>query len=474
MPDHTPDMQLRSAPPPRGFVIYATLVIAGAAVALSALAGAPVWRGDTSARFWMLALFVLVGELLPIPVPRRRGLDKVTISTAFAFAMLLCFGAAPAALIYAASSVIADARERTALIKIMFNAAQYVLAIAAAAGVLELAGSKPPVPVTGTHLLVILAAGLALFLANHALAGSAGALLARLPVARYLFHDFVFQVWTAGCLIALAPAVVASANANPALVPVSFLPMLAILAGGREAAANRHRAFHDPLTDLPNRSMLNERLHAALLGATHKGRSLAVMIIDLDDFKSINDTLGHEFGDVVLTDIARRLEEAVGTDGMLARLGGDEFAAVLENVGGEADAVAAAVQLLGALDRSVEIGSTVLDVTASIGIACFPQHGHTASELLRHADVALYCAKGSDTGFAVYADEDDDYSPDRLALAAQLRHGIPRGELVVHYQPMIDLHGDGIRAVEALSAGIIRSWAASLPALSYPWPSRAA
>src|SRR5205807_5140943 len=135
------DPRTRQAPAPRGFVIYATAT-AGAALAAVVFFGGMHYRHvDAPLLFWMLAFFTLVGDLLPIPVPRRRGLAKVTISTAFAFAILLRFGAGPATLIYAGSSVIADLRERTAPIKLPFNAAQYVLAMAAAAAVLTLAGA---------------------------------------------------------------------------------------------------------------------------------------------------------------------------------------------------------------------------------------------------------------------------------------------------------------------------------------------
>jgi diguanylate cyclase (GGDEF)-like protein len=202
------------------------------------------------------------------------------------------------------------------------------------------------------------------------------------------------------------------------------------------------------LTGLPNRPALAERLQGALIGAERERRSVAVMLLDVDDFKAVNDTLGHEFGDVVLKEIAGRLREALRLEATLARLGGDEFAVVFQ--GGLAQAEAAAGRLLESLDRTMEIDSMLLHIAASIGIAVFPQHGRSARELLRHADVALYCAKASDVAVRVYAEEYDEYSIDRLALAAQLRHGIERGELIVHYQPKVPLHGGPTLAVEAL------------------------
>jgi len=178
---------------PRSFTVYATLIAASAALAVGVLPLAHTWKIGSPARFWVLALCVLVAEFLPIPVPRRRGLDKVTISTAFAFAMLLAFGVGPAIAVYVISSIVADAVAGTAPIKIVFNAGQYALALVAAAAVL---GAAPlPVSLSGGHLPLILAAGVALLLTNHVLAGTGAGLLARLPIPRYLREDLAFQTW---------------------------------------------------------------------------------------------------------------------------------------------------------------------------------------------------------------------------------------------------------------------------------------
>jgi diguanylate cyclase (GGDEF)-like protein len=430
------------------FVVYVTFIVALAVASLVTLPWVRTWQADDPALLVVLAAFVFAGELLPIPVPRRRGLARVTISAAFAFAILLRFGPGPAALVYVASSAIADVVSGVSRLKILFNAAQYLLAIVAAAGVLMLADSLPIGPITGAELPIVLAAATAFFLTNHLLACAAGAMLARLPIAGYLRDDFGFQTWTAGCVLAFAPALLASADVSVALVPVCFVPMLAVYFGGRQAALSSHRADHDALTGLPNRSALTETVSEALDAAERDRRPLAVMLLDLDDFKSINDTLGHELGDLTLQRVARRLRQAVGESTVLARIGGDEFAVL---VGGrQAQAEAVAERLLSALDIPLEVDSVALHIRASLGIACFPQHGRTAPELIRHADVAMYCAKDSDAAVHIYAEADDEYSIDRLALAAQLRRGIERGELVVHYQPKVPLQGGATLALEAL------------------------
>ncbi len=416
----------------------------------AAFGWARAWRIDAPALFWILSALVIVGELLPIPVPRRHGLARVTISSAFALAILLRFGAGPAAVVYVVSLVLADGVARVAPIKLLFNAGQYALSVMAAAGALTLTDAAALERITAHALPAVLAAAAAFFVVNHLLTCVGAALFAGLPVRRYIFDDLAFQAWTAGCLVAFAPAVLASAQVSLALVPVAFVPMLAIYMGGRAAAVNSHRAYHDALTELPNRLLLAERLESALTSAAQDDTPLAVMLLDVDEFKAINDTLGHELGDQVLRQIAARLAGAVGERGTLARLGGDEFAVLIEG-GGRGAAERVAEDLLAALEAPLEVDSLWLNVGVSIGVAGFPGHGQSASELLRQADIALYCAKESDGAIRTYDDEHDEYSIDRRALAIQLRRGVERGELLVHYQPKVPLREGAKASVEALA-----------------------
>ena len=284
-------LELQAGGVPRAFTIYAATVVAGAIAALiafSSLAG--VGAGLGTATFWLLAAFVLVGELLPVPVPRRHGLDRVTISTAFTFAIVLMFGVVPAMVVYAAASVIADAIQRTARIKVIFNAAQYVLTVGAVGVALAAVGHAAPVALTADVVPGVLVGAVAFFLANHVLAGTGAALLARAPVMPYLRQDLVFEAVTEGCLLALSPAIVASAQVSVWLVPLAFCPTFAIYFGGREAADAGHRASHDELTKLANRGLVLDRLRAAIAAAERENTSAVVMIADLDDFKAVNDT----------------------------------------------------------------------------------------------------------------------------------------------------------------------------------------
>jgi diguanylate cyclase (GGDEF)-like protein len=446
-----PDRRAPAVAPaiPRALVAL-TVVIAvaaiGAALAAVLLSDAPAFPLD--GKFWLLALFVLIGELLPIQVPRRHSLDRVTVSTAFAFAILLRYGLVAAMVVYAVTSFVADLTQRIGPTKALFNCGQYAVSLAAAAGVLSLAGAGVPVEVVGDHLPAILLAAIAFFVCNQTLAGTGAGLLLREPLPRYLADDIVFQAWTAGFLLALGPIVVVSTDASLLLAPVSFIPMMAIYFGGREAVMNAHRARHDLLTELPNRTLIEERLNGELADARRERGECGVIIVDLDNFKAVNDTLGHHWGDLLLEQMAPRLSTALRHGDLLGRLGGDEFAVVVP--GGVDACTALAERLVEELKRPFVLDSVTVDVAASIGIACYPDHGTKPAELFQHADVALYAAKASPDRWRVYDAAEDNHTVDRLALAAQLRSGIDRGEIVLHYQPKFALDTGAIAGVEVL------------------------
>jgi diguanylate cyclase (GGDEF)-like protein/PAS domain S-box-containing protein len=216
----------------------------------------------------------------------------------------------------------------------------------------------------------------------------------------------------------------------------------------RAEARLEHQASHDLLTGLPNRA----RLHAAVDALVGEGASptpFALLVLDLDRFKEINDTLGHFRGDLLLQSIGERLSAVLGQRDLLARLGDDEFAVLLP----EADVQRAqnvTHQLLRALEQPFVLEGATLGVNASVGIAVYPAHGRDADTLLRHADMALYVAKDSRLELAVYAPEHDAHSPERLALKTELREAIQRDELVLHYQPQIDIRSGVLLGAEAL------------------------
>ena len=210
----------------------------------------------------------------------------------------------------------------------------------------------------------------------------------------------------------------------------------------------QHQATHDALTGLANRTLLHERLERAI-AASGDGKSLALLLLDLDRFKEINDTFGHHYGDIVLKQINPRLKDALAGAETIARLGGDEFGIVLADTDAEG-AMRAAREALICLARPIVVDGQRLDVGGSIGIALFPGHGRDPITLLQRADVAMYAAKRSRCGCSVYADDQSPYSPRRLSLIADLRQGIEDGQLLLRYQPKIDLKSKRPAGAEAL------------------------
>ncbi|HEV8629386.1 MAG TPA: diguanylate cyclase, partial [Thermoanaerobaculia bacterium] len=210
-------------------------------------------------------------------------------------------------------------------------------------------------------------------------------------------------------------------------------------------------AFFDGLTGLYNRRILQERAQQSLDLARRHGWSVAFLYLDLDRFKNVNDTLGHDAGDELLAEIAGLLRDWLRASDTLARLGGDEFAVLLLGPSDTAAGRQVAERLVAALDAPFELDGILLHVRASVGIACHPQHGDDPEELLRRADIALYCAKSSERPVEVYAAASDHYSVDRLMLAGQLRRGIRAGEIELEYQPKFPLSGGRPAGVEALA-----------------------
>jgi diguanylate cyclase (GGDEF)-like protein len=217
-----------------------------------------------------------------------------------------------------------------------------------------------------------------------------------------------------------------------------------------QSARNVHQALHDELTGLPNRALFRDRTEQAIARAHRDGRRAAVMIMDLDRFKEVNDTLGHHHGDLLLQEIGKRLRTLLREVDTIARFGGDEFAILLEDVDRVESALEVANKIRGAVGRSLVLGGFELSVDASIGIAFYPSHARDFNKLLQRADVAMYTAKARATGCEVYAEDRDHHSPDRLALAHSLKSAIESNELALHYQPKVDMQTGAADSVEAL------------------------
>ncbi|MGF6724439.1 diguanylate cyclase (GGDEF)-like protein [Paraburkholderia sp. GAS41] len=214
-------------------------------------------------------------------------------------------------------------------------------------------------------------------------------------------------------------------------------------------------AYMDRLTGLANRAMFNERLQAAIVESQpdadrrKPASAFSVMMMDLDRFKLVNDTLGHPIGDLLLCEVATRLRAALrGTD-LVARLGGDEFAVLLLGDTSEG-AQRVATHLLKTLEQPIMIEGQLVDVGASIGIVAFPQHGTDMNVLMRRADIAMYVAKRSNTGYALYDEKHDQNNAERLSLMSELRQAVEHDQLTLYYQPKLDLATGSVKHVEAL------------------------
>ncbi|MGH2932583.1 MAG: putative bifunctional diguanylate cyclase/phosphodiesterase [Gaiellaceae bacterium] len=217
----------------------------------------------------------------------------------------------------------------------------------------------------------------------------------------------------------------------------------------RQMEEIERRALYDELTGLPNRTLFGDRIEQAIAAAGQEPHTAAIMLLDVDGFREVNDALGHETGDRLLQEVAGRLGETVRSSETLARLGGDEFG-ILLSPGSDEDATALAARVHGVLESPFSLSGFPLEIAVSVGIAAYPEHGESVDTLLQHADVAMYVAKDGHAGTALYESEQDTNDAARLALAGELRGAIDNEELVVHFQPKAELESGLIVGVEAL------------------------
>ncbi|MGH2915340.1 MAG: putative bifunctional diguanylate cyclase/phosphodiesterase [Solirubrobacteraceae bacterium] len=405
---------------------------------------------DHAPTFAVLCGGVVLGEMLPIKIPRRGGDEELTLSASFAMALLLLGGLGPALLAQGAASVIQDLHSRKPLVRVRFNFSQYALAMVAAWGVVHWIAVSPTLdvlhPFSSRQLPALLAGAVAFFLVNAFLVGTAVALHQRVPVLRYFSNSVSFVIVTGGVVLLVAPIVLAAAAYTVAIVPLCLAPVVAMYNSVSQTARSEHAARHDSLTGLPNRTAFHDTISDAI---SDERSPAAVLLLDLDRFKEVNDTLGHRYGDLLLTHVAKRFRDAVASAGTIARLGGDEFAVVCPGCDSDR-AVALAHGIADALREPFELEQMVVDAQASVGIALFPQHGNGVEALLAKADVAMYQAKETRSNVALYDERHDHYSPTKLALTAELRNAVGTEEIVLWYQPILDLRTREAVAVEAL------------------------
>jgi diguanylate cyclase (GGDEF)-like protein len=405
--------------------------------------------------FWVIAALLVVGEMRPIVTQARSGFQSPVASLAFGFAALLYWGFPVAVLLRALASLVVELAQRKAPHRCLFNAAQTTLALAAAGLVLQLTGNHPspttPVAPDGADLPTVLLAGVVYFAVSFAAVGMAVALHSRAPLVRALRAALPFQALVSLVLIAAAPLVAVVMSAESAWLVLLFaFPLAAIYMNAAMSVQREHQAHHDELTGLPNRKLLIRQTGEALTQAARSHARAGFLLLDLDRFKEVNDTLGHAVGDRLLRIVAHRLTHSVRPGDLVARLGGDEFAVLLPSVREAGTAREVAARLRAAVAEPIRLEGMSFEIEASVGIALYPDDAAGFELLMQHADVAMYLAKERRSGVERYVADSDRNSPARLALLGDLRRGIDTGELELHFLPKVVLETGRTAGMEAL------------------------
>ncbi|GAA4676039.1 putative bifunctional diguanylate cyclase/phosphodiesterase [Phytohabitans rumicis] len=439
------------------FFGFAWAVITVAALVCAVpLARLPGQLGDLPAAFWVMAGLAVLVDARPFTPPGRRQSSAVFPSICFTFAILLGWGLAPAVAVQAAAVVVSSWRMRHAWWRAAFNIGQYALALSAAYAVSRLADVDR---LDWADVAVVGIAGCAWFLVKYGTVTLALRLLFGGRWTSIFRQGLAFELLSMGSLLLLSPVLLAAAHTSAALIPLVVVPLYAVYRMARLSAEQDQLTRMDPLTGLANRKALLSEVadqvpaHAERAAKGAEDRHLALLVLDLDRFKHVNDALGHAVGDRLLVQVGNRLTEAVRPGDVVARLGGDEFAILAPGLTSAAAARELAVRVVATLAEPVALDGLPLDVAGSMGIALYPDHGEDFATLLRHADVAMYDAKHRGDTVAVYAPDSDHNSPERLSLLADLRKALDGGDsrqIAMYYQPQIAIDTGEVVGVEAL------------------------
>ncbi|MFE3824219.1 putative bifunctional diguanylate cyclase/phosphodiesterase [Streptomyces sp. NPDC059092] len=452
--------------PPRGFAGFGGMVartpVLVVGLAVVALVTGVVWTlRDGHALFpgsdagWALAVLtaVIVGHL--VALGRDRWWGGTGSGAALTLAVLLLYGWVAAGLVSLAVVVLVGVARRHRWRLGVLHGAADLLGTGAAALTLALFGVVPTVEhpwqplgwTIGDVPEIVLAAGVQLAVTRlllwYALVPQGAGVPAAARTALYR------QGLVAVALLGIAPLICVVAMSQPVLLPLFAIPLIALDSTLWIARARAEEQLRDPLTKLPNRQWLLERTWSALEEAEGQGARAALVLIDLDRFRSVNDTLGHMAGDRLLLQIADRLRLALPRGAEAARLGGDEFAVLLPTCDSTTSAQRVARHLVADLSSSLDLDGLTLVLEASAGVAVYPEHALDAEGLLQRADVAMYQAKRDRTGVEVYESKRDSNTPDRLGLLGDLRRALDAREVELHYQPKVRFDGQ-VAGLEAL------------------------
>jgi len=401
-----------------------------------------------------LAIAAIVGEMQPIRL-LRAGAETRTLSTSapFVLALIAVAGIGVAVAVQVLASVGDDIRQRRSPLKSLFNTAQYALSVAAAGLVYSsLTGNhfgNHAGPVSSRDILPLVVAGVAMIGMNWVLVAVVVGLSIAVPLRTVLFDDIREFLATNAVLLSVGGIAALISGSGIGALALLVAPVIAAHLFASAAARHAHAATHDALTGLGNRGKLHYDLGRALDEARESAAGgPGLVLLDLDHFKDINDTLGHPVGDVILRQVAERLLLAAPEDASVHRLGGDEFAVVVK--GGLSDSRLVARDLLASLDRAIPVENLELVVRASVGVAVAPVHGADGETLMKNVDIALYHAKLERDRISMYSPKFDVNTVERLRLLSDLRAALDERQLHVVYQPQVDLTNGRTVGVEAL------------------------
>ena len=412
------------------------------------------WAG-VGPQCYILALMLFIGELRAIPVPRGDDTtDQITVSTTFATALVFVGPLALAMLVQMVAVAVDDVRSRGPRRVMIFNMGQYLLTLAATRVTFCLASGHSVFDVStdfaARDIPAALLACAAYFAVNNGLVAAVVALDSGIPLLQVLGEDVRFQLATSSILLGLAPVAAHVGSFSIAMLPLLVLPILGVHSNAKMSLRRQHEALHDSLTGLPNRELLRKHSQRALATAD-SAHPVAVMLIDLDHFKEINDTMGHHVGDQVIREVAARLTAIEAAEATVARLGGDEFAVLVTEVEDAPAAHRIAAAMLARLREPVVVDGVRLGVQASVGIALAPQDADSFETLLKRADIALYRAKSNRGDIQSYRPEIDGYTIERLSLLGDLHGAVDNEEFVLAFQPQVCARTGDVLSVEALS-----------------------
>ena len=400
----------------------------------------------------IFCVLLFIGESRPKFLRFVDG-GQVTPGWAFAFSIVLLGAPLIAIAAMSACTLYLDIRDHKALTKVIFNTAQITASLAAGALVLQALGLHEAIT-DADHLsyrwaIGIVLAGALVFMANGMLTCLVLALHYRTSVRSMIGRSFFVSISADGALLALSPIFVVAIHYSLMLLPLLGVTALLVYQSTQQALRRAHEASHDDLTQLLNRRTFDNHLAGFLASSADDVRG-ALLLLDLDGFKEINDRLGHQTGDMVLLGLAEQLTKSVPQGAVVARLGGDEFAVLIPEVGSDASTMALVEQLRNEITRPVVVDGFPLSVGVSIGLAFAPTHGRTPEDLLGAADVAMYRAKRYRTGVECYKALGSRPERGRLGLLGELSHAITSDQLKIHYQPLTRFRDGAPDSMEAL------------------------